>query len=74
MLNNLLGTKLKIITGYQGTNASYLALERGEVSAYMGSAYSSLISTRPDWVRDHKVNFLLQVSLTRTRACRTFHS
>ena len=43
LLNNLLGTKLEIITGYQGTNASYLALERGEVSAYMGSAYSSLL-------------------------------
>jgi tripartite-type tricarboxylate transporter receptor subunit TctC len=63
MLNNLIGTKLKVITGYAGTNASYLAMERGETTGYMGSAYSSLAATRPDWIRERKVNILIQISL-----------
>jgi tripartite-type tricarboxylate transporter receptor subunit TctC len=65
MLNKLLGTKLKVITGYTGTNTSYLAMERGETDAYMGSSYSSLTSTRPDWVQDKKIRFLIQIAVER---------
>lgn len=65
MLNKLLGTKLKVITGYTGTNTSYLAMDRGEVDAYMGSSYSSLTATRPDWVRDKKVRFLIQIAVDK---------
>jgi tripartite-type tricarboxylate transporter receptor subunit TctC len=63
LMNNLLGTKLKVITGYSGTTASYLAMERGETTGYMGTSYSSLKATKPDWVRDKKVNILIQVAL-----------
>jgi len=63
LMNNLLGTKLKVITGYSGTTASYLAMERGETTGYMGTSYSSLKATKPDWIRDKKVNILIQVSL-----------
>ena len=31
MLNDFLGTKFKIVVGYQGGNAINLAMERGEV-------------------------------------------
>ena len=62
-MNNLLGTKLKVITGYSGTTASYLAMERGETTGYMGTSYSSLKATKPDWIRDKKVNILIQVAL-----------
>jgi tripartite-type tricarboxylate transporter receptor subunit TctC len=65
MLNNLLGTKLKVISGYAGTNSSFLALERGETQAYMGSSYSSLMSTKPDWVRDKTVRFLIQIAVDK---------
>lgn len=65
ILNNILGTKLKIIPGYSGSNNSYLAMERGEVTGYMGTSYSSLKATRLEWIRDHKVNVLIQVSLTK---------
>jgi tripartite-type tricarboxylate transporter receptor subunit TctC len=65
MLNNLLGTKLKVITGYAGTNSSFLALERGETQGYMGSSYSSLVSTKPDWIRDKKVKFLIQIAVEK---------
>jgi hypothetical protein len=62
LMNNLLDTKLKVITGYSGTTASYLAMERGETTGYMGTSYSSLKATKPDWIRDKKVNILIQVA------------
>lgn len=68
ILNNLTGTRLKIISGYAGTNNHYLALERGEVSGYFGSSYSSLIASKPDWIRDKKVNVLVQIGLAKDPA------
>ena len=65
ILNNIVGTKLKIVAGYQGSTENYLALERGEAVGYMGTSYSSLKSTKPDWIRDKSVNILVQVSLAK---------
>ena len=60
MLNNVLGTKFKIVSGYPGTREIGLAIENGEVQGECGNGWSSLITTHPDWVRDHKVNILAQ--------------
>jgi tripartite-type tricarboxylate transporter receptor subunit TctC len=65
ILNNIVGTKLKIVSGYQGSTENYLALERGEATGYMGTSYSSLKATKPDWIRDKKVNILVQMSLNK---------
>ena len=46
IMNAMLGTKFKVINGYEGTNASNLAVERGEVAGRGGGAYSTLVSTR----------------------------
>jgi tripartite-type tricarboxylate transporter receptor subunit TctC len=68
ILNNIVGTKLKIVAGYQGSNENYLALERGEATGYMGTSFSSLKATKPDWIRDKTVNILVQVSLAKDPA------
>ncbi|HTI87323.1 MAG TPA: tripartite tricarboxylate transporter substrate-binding protein [Alphaproteobacteria bacterium] len=68
ILKNIVGAKLKIVSGYQGSTENYLALERGEATGYMGTSYSSLKATRPDWIRDHKVNILVQISLAKDPA------
>jgi tripartite-type tricarboxylate transporter receptor subunit TctC len=60
LLNSLFGAKLKQVTGYPGGNDVLLALERGEVQGRCNWSWSSVISTRPDWVRDHKINVILQ--------------
>jgi tripartite-type tricarboxylate transporter receptor subunit TctC len=65
ILKNIVGAKLKIVSGYQGSTENYLALERGEATGYMGTSYSSLKATKPDWIRDHKVNILVQISLAK---------
>src|SRR5829696_8689348 len=60
-LNNVLGAKFKLITGYPSSTAITLAMERGEVSAVC-SSYSSLATRNAHWFRDDKVNFLVQAS------------
>lgn len=62
ILNNLFGAKLHAIKGYPGGNEVNLALERGEVDGRCNIAWSALVATRPDWVRDKKVDVLIQFS------------
>jgi len=54
MMNEFLGTKFKIVTGYKGGNDVNLAMERGEVSGRY-NFWSSWKTTRPDWVRDKTI-------------------
>lgn len=63
MLNNLAGTKFDIVSGYKGSVDILIALERGEVEGLCGYDWSSLRAQRPDWVRDHKVNYLVQAGV-----------
>ena len=63
--NALIGTKFKIVNGYKGTLDIALAMERGEVEGIGDWSWSSVNSTRPDWVREHKLNLLLQGALTK---------
>jgi len=65
VMNKLLGTKLKIVTGYPGGNEVNLALERGEIDGRASNSWASWKSTHPDWVRDKKIIVLVQVGLKR---------
>jgi tripartite-type tricarboxylate transporter receptor subunit TctC len=67
LLNNLLGTKIKVIAGYPGGAAMYLALERGEIQGRCAVSVSSINSSRPDWIREKKIRFLLEISLAEKR-------
>ena len=60
LLNELLGLKIKIITGFPGQNEAYLAMQRGELDSYGVTFWSSLTSTKPDWIRDKKIRILVQ--------------
>jgi tripartite-type tricarboxylate transporter receptor subunit TctC len=62
-LNAVLGTKFRVITGYLGSQETIIAIERGEVDGRCGWGWSSLMSTKPDWVRDRKLNYLVQLAL-----------
>jgi tripartite-type tricarboxylate transporter receptor subunit TctC len=65
VVNAVLGTKFKIITGYPGGNDVSLAIERGEVDGRCGWSWSSLATTRPTWVATKKVVVLVQMSLAK---------
>ncbi|MCC6889268.1 MAG: hypothetical protein IT536_12100 [Hyphomicrobiales bacterium] len=61
LLNNVLGTKLKIINGYVGTAKISMALESGEVEGMIGADWDGIKLSRPDWVRDKKIRVVLQL-------------
>ena len=61
--NHTAGTKFEIVSGYQGTVDIALAMERGEVDGVCGWDWSSVKSQKGDWVRDKKLNVLVQVAL-----------
>lgn len=67
LYNALIGTKFKIVTGYNGTTSIGLAMERGEVQGIADWSWSSLKAQRPAWIRDKKVRYLLQGALERDK-------
>jgi tripartite-type tricarboxylate transporter receptor subunit TctC len=58
-LNGILGTKFKLIQGYAGSVAAFLALERGEVDGGFPTL-EALKTLHPDWLRDKTLNMLFQ--------------
>ncbi|MBX9741364.1 MAG: hypothetical protein K2X62_14915 [Beijerinckiaceae bacterium] len=60
LLTELLGLKLKIVVGYPGQNESFIAMERGEVDGYPSIFWSSLAATRPDWIKNKRVKYVVQ--------------
>ena len=63
VINEVLGTKFKVITGYLGTQETALAVERGEVDGRCGFGFASLKASRPEWLKENKLNFLVQMGL-----------
>ncbi len=64
VLNNLVGTKFKLIMGYAGSNEAMLAVERGEAEAH-STSWEQITSQHPDWVKDKKINLLVQYALQK---------
>ena len=62
MLRNVLGAKMRLVSGYPGGADMTLAIERGEVDGRCGWTWSSVKLQRPDWVADHKLNVLIQLA------------
>jgi tripartite-type tricarboxylate transporter receptor subunit TctC len=65
MMNALLGTKFKIITGYPGGNDVNFAMERGEVGGRGSNSWASWKATKPDWLKEGKIIQLVQIGLKK---------
>ena len=65
VVNGVLGTKMKVVSGYPGGNDVVLAMERGEVKGRCGWSWSSVLSTHKRWVEDGSMKVLVQLSLRR---------
>ena len=63
--NGVLGTKMRVITGYPGGNEVGLAMERGEVQGRCGWSWSSVKSTRQNWIDEKRINILVQLALSK---------
>ena len=64
LVKNLTGAKFNIVTGYNGSTHFLLAMERGEIEGICGWNWSSAKSQKPDWLRDKKLNLLLQTGVS----------
>src|SRR6476620_1255 len=64
LYNSLIGTKFKVVNGYNSTAEIALAVERGEVQGMGDFSWSSLKVVRPQWLREKTVSLLMQGALT----------
>ncbi len=51
LLKNVIGAKLKVVSGYPGNRELTLAMEKGEVQGVCGNSYAGLLVIRADWFR-----------------------
>ena len=63
-LNVLLGTKFKMVLGYNGVNEINLAMERGEVQG-RGGTWLSIVTLVPQYISENKLKPLVVDGLTR---------
>ncbi|HEY4405433.1 MAG TPA: hypothetical protein VGN55_12380 [Xanthobacteraceae bacterium] len=59
LMNELLGTRFKIVTGYNGGTQINLAMERGEVEG-RDNSWASWKTTKPDWVKEKRIIAIAQ--------------
>jgi tripartite-type tricarboxylate transporter receptor subunit TctC len=64
LMNNTIGTKFRVVSGYRANTAVLLAMERGEVEGVTGS-WSSMKVERPNWLRDKLVSVIVQFARAR---------
>jgi tripartite-type tricarboxylate transporter receptor subunit TctC len=62
IINGVLGTKMRVVTGYPGGNDINLAIERGEVEGRCGLSWSSAKVSQPAWIDERKLKLLVQVA------------
>jgi tripartite-type tricarboxylate transporter receptor subunit TctC len=65
MINQLFGTKMKVISGYKDGISVFLGMERGEVEGRCGGLLTPLKLTHPDWIPDKKVNVPIAIATKR---------
>ena len=65
VLNALLGTKFKIVSGYDPGSGMTLALESGETEGVCGLSWSTMKAARPHWIKDNKLNVIVQMGLAK---------
>ena len=61
--NSLIGTKFKVVSGYNSTAQIALAIERGEVQGIADWSWSSLKAVRPQWLTEKTITLLMQGAL-----------
>jgi tripartite-type tricarboxylate transporter receptor subunit TctC len=66
LMNHVFGTRIKIVSGYKGSNALMLALERGEISAVSGT-WANFAANHPHWLSERKIRFLVQIGLRKVK-------
>ena len=64
-LNAALGTKFRIVPGYQGSGDMALAMERGETHGFATGVWIDLINAHADWMKNGIIYPLFQIGVKR---------
>lgn len=64
VLNNVLGTRFKLVLGYRGSGDAMLAMERGEADGH-STAWNTLKAAKPEWLAKKTITLLVQFALNR---------
>ncbi|MDB5651737.1 MAG: tripartite tricarboxylate transporter family receptor [Hyphomicrobiales bacterium] len=65
IINELLGTKFKLVSGYDPAGGLTLAVESGEAEGICGLSWSTMKASRPDWIAGKKLNVIVQMSMEK---------
>ena len=66
LMNALFRTKFEVISGYEGSQAALLAMERGEVDGHLASSAGAPIRNKLEpWMAAGKITLLAQIGLQR---------
>jgi tripartite-type tricarboxylate transporter receptor subunit TctC len=65
LYKNVFGAKMKLVTGYHGTNDTTLAMERGEVDGLCGLSWSTMKARHQQWMDEKKLNIIIQAALRK---------
>jgi tripartite-type tricarboxylate transporter receptor subunit TctC len=65
VLNALIGTRFKVVPGYDPGSGMTLALESGETEGVCGLSWSTIKAARPHWIKDNRLNVLVQIGLAK---------
>ena len=60
LLNNVLGTKFKVVFGYPGSREMTMAMQKGEVHGQCGMGWSSMLTQYKDLIKNDEVTLLVQ--------------
>ena len=63
--NAILGTKFKVVRGYDSTPQINVAIERGELEGNGGIGWQSVKTQTPQWIADKKITVIAQYGLQR---------
>jgi tripartite-type tricarboxylate transporter receptor subunit TctC len=65
MIAGVLGSQIRLVTGYAGANEANFAMERGEVDGRCAWSWSSVVSTRRNWLDNGDIKVLLQLGFRK---------
>lgn len=65
IINELLGTRFKVVSGYDPAGGLTMAVESGEAEGICGLSWSTMKASRPDWITGKKLNVIVQMSMEK---------
>ena len=65
LYKSVFGAKIKLVSGYPGTQEITLAMERGEVEGVCGISWSTIKTRHAQWLKEGKIKILVQAAFTK---------